>query len=366
MSMTKLRMFKTDKLVELLRDTLAKESINWSERKSKYWSHLNDEQAELVKRSERDEIVAFILEVCEREDMHIGVDTFALFVSLLDRFLSNYKVKSKYLECLAVGCFYIACKVKEDDEKISVTAEFLLDCNCKCSVGELLRMEQMILSKFEWNVNDVTATDFVYLFYSLLHNEYSACQTSVLNGSVQSPAADFDFVAALEYKLKQCLCVCEFANNYRPTLLAYSLMALQLDEYSLSEILRHPLDALRDLLKLAYEEVDKCKEQIKQHLINMEDSKNLYDLYLKDFYRNTASCSSLFTLPPLPVSNLDVIEEEEEQPEDEQSHTSIMDQQTVKIPEPCPSELTYADVVLGRPKRKRSSNSSSDDDIDYD
>lgn len=82
-----------------------------------------------------------------RSDIKFSTETFALCVSLIDRFLASFKVKSKYLECFAVACLYIASEIKEDDEKISITSEFLIDCNCKCKISELLRMELLILDR---------------------------------------------------------------------------------------------------------------------------------------------------------------------------------------------------------------------------
>lgn len=55
---TRFRKFSTDKLLELLRETSAKELVSWSERKSYV---VTDDT--IVKSSERDEIVAYILEV---------------------------------------------------------------------------------------------------------------------------------------------------------------------------------------------------------------------------------------------------------------------------------------------------------------
>ena len=72
--------------------------------------------------------------MCERTDMAFSMETFSLTVTLIDRFLASYKVKSKYLECLAVSCLYIAAKVREEDDKISITSEFLYDCNSKVCI----------------------------------------------------------------------------------------------------------------------------------------------------------------------------------------------------------------------------------------
>ena len=129
----KFRRFSTEKLFDLLKNACLKEAIYWTG--DRQYPDTDD----LVKTSERDEMVSFLLEVCDRSDIKFSVETFALCISLLDRFLANFKVKSKYLECLAVACLYVAAKIKEDDEKISITSEFLV--NCKCKISELLRME---------------------------------------------------------------------------------------------------------------------------------------------------------------------------------------------------------------------------------
>ena len=76
--MFKLRSFKREKLLELLKDACQKENIYWTEKKT------YPDNDDLVKSNERDEIVSFICEVCERDDMDLSVETFALFAALLD------------------------------------------------------------------------------------------------------------------------------------------------------------------------------------------------------------------------------------------------------------------------------------------
>jgi hypothetical protein len=87
------------------------------------------------------------------------------------------------LECLAVGCLYIAAKCKEEDDTIAITPEFVIDCNANCSASELLRMERLILEKFDWFADFVTSVDFlqivrknkfcffvmIYFHFSILH-----------------------------------------------------------------------------------------------------------------------------------------------------------------------------------------------------
>ena len=76
---------------------------------------------------------------------------------------SSQKVRPKFLECLAVGCLYLAAKCKEEDDQIAITPEFVIDCNANCSSNELLRMERLILEKFDWFVDFVTPVDFLQL-----------------------------------------------------------------------------------------------------------------------------------------------------------------------------------------------------------
>lgn len=403
----RLRAFSTERLLELLRETSAKEAVNWSERKNYV---VTDES--IVKTSERDEMVAFLLEVCEREDMSLSVETFSLFVHLLDRFLSSYKVKSKYLECLAVACLYIACKVKEEDENIAVTSEFLAECECKCSIGELLRMEQMVLIKFEWNVNDTTAIDFVQIYHALLVNEFKRATDNKLVASpirereTSEIPAQLDILAQVEHRLKQCLCVSELAGHYRPQLMAYSLISLEMEKV-MNEMsdgavvfaLSNALELIKSMGKLGYESIDKCKHQIVEHASELDEVEEIVDTW-------ALSCARFnrpYGMSPILYTHLDVIEEVDEEDDNEQidhdksgelsgdefkldglsmsassaaaNSSACCDYSTSSSASSLAlssvSSVTYADVVLGRQidakKRKREhtiSFSSDNEDID--
>lgn len=349
--MFKLNKYSGEKLFDLLKETCSKESFYWMQRRSPS-PPSPDDYEEYVKASERDEIVSYILEICDREDMSLGIETFSLCVSLLDRFLCNFNVKSKYLECLAISCLYIACKVKEEDENISVTSEFLMDCDCKYSIAELIRMEQMILKKFEWSVNDTTAIDFLYIFYALLVNQHESValeqsgMASVWSSltsqqpifglyaaSMSPPPADLDFMHTLEYQLKQCLCVNELTTTYKPHILAYSLLSVQLEKSfeimdnspnpavnkrAIKDSLNKTMDTIMANCKLSYETLDKCREHVKHHLASMKNMKNLFDNYFNEYMianrLKNYKPSALF-IPQLSAicTQLTAIKEEEEE-----------------------------------------------------
>lgn len=366
--MSRLRSFNTERLLEMLRETSAKETVNWSERKS----YLVTDDS-LVKNSERDEMVAFLLEVCERQDMSLSIDTFSLFVHLLDRFLSSYKVKSKYLECLAVACLYIACKVKEEDENIAVTREFLDECECKCSVSDLLRMEQMVLAKFEWNVNDTTAIDFVYIYHALLVNELNRAMSKCVlkegdsnkrGDEIQPVPEVLDILHRIEYRLKKCLCISELADHYRPQLMAYSLLSLEMDrvlpglqDESSRNALLNTLELLKSMGKLRYESIDKCKYEIAANVSELdEDEYNLWSTLsrLRDYPRTYGMSPLLYNIA---AGGLDVIEEVDENEDTDRTPMITNDSSSEFCGSTSSSSsslalpvhpITYADVLLGR------------------
>lgn len=387
--MLKLRKISTERLMELLKETYMRSSICWTRRKS-----FPENDTEFVKTNERDEMVSFLQEVCDRPDMSLSAETFALFVSLLDRILSTYKVKSDYLECLSVACLYIACKVKEDDERISITSDFLLDCESKCSIAELLRMEKMVLKKFDWSVNDTTSVDFLHIFYALLVNEYKKVEELIKNSENSKQVwkivdnkkcnsddgwhvpADLDFLDKIESQLKNCLCRYDLTRLYDPHILSFSLLSLQLEKAlsfvqseKLKSALNNTMDLIQQFCKINFEFMDKCKEQLKSYLVTL-NNKNPIDTYDDEFYKiamQSLKQSSIFYSPVAAVnSKLDVIKEEE----DEDNYEMEMDQSCDYVNRNYFSNikfgtLSFAEILSANTpkKRKLSENSYMEENI---
>lgn len=389
--MLKLKKFSTERLLELLKETYMKSSIGWTRRKP-----FPENDTEFVKTNERDEMCSFLLEVCDRPDMSLGVDTFALFVSLLDRILSTYKVKSDYLECLSVACLYIACKVKEEDERISITSEFLLDCDSKCSIAELLRMEKMVLKKFEWSVNDTTAVDFLHIFYALLVNEYKKVEELIKNSENAKPVwkifdnkmsdldsnccvpADLDILDKLESQLKNCLCRYDLTRIYDPHVLSFCLLSLQLEKTlpliqseQIKSGLTKTMDLIEQYCKVNFELMDKCKEQLRSYLVTV-DNKNPIDTYDDEFYKiamQSLRQSSIFYSPLAAVnSKLDAIKEEEEEEdedydmEDEDSFGYVSRKETEKnnyFNSIKFGTLSFAEILTANTPKKRKLSENS-------
>jgi hypothetical protein len=200
----------------------AKEERTWIDRK------FNQMRLDEVNSSQRNHVSSWLRKVAA--SMHFGIDTYALSVELLDRFMAILKVRPKFLECLAVGCLYIAAKCKEEDDAIPITPEFVIDCNASCSANELLRMERLILDKFDWFADHVTSVDFLQTYFALLlhtvggqQQQQQECEKSNDQTALVEKYVD------LELKLASCLQHHRLAV-FKPRILALALVSLELEK----------------------------------------------------------------------------------------------------------------------------------------
>jgi len=198
-------------LITSLERLCSKEDRTWKER------IFNQTKLEEVNSSQRNKASLWLRKVAA--SMHFGIDTYALSVELLDRFLSTLKVRPKFLECLAVGCLYIGAKCKEEDDQIPITPEFVIDCNAQCSSNELLRMERLILEKFDWFVDFVTPVDFLEIYFALLMVKIGFEDEKIL----------VEKYIDLEIKLASCL-QHHRLSLFKPRILALALISLQFEK----------------------------------------------------------------------------------------------------------------------------------------
>lgn len=154
-------------------------------------------------------------------------------------FLSAFQVRPKFLECLVVGCLYLASKCKEEDEKISITPEFVIDCDSKCSSNELLRMEKLILDKFNWFIDFVTPMDFLqivtkryfhldvnYFLVFLLSSKYF----SLIVKKMSKPDENFLLSRFIELEIQMASCLQhDHLSIYKPRILSLALISLEFE-----------------------------------------------------------------------------------------------------------------------------------------
>ncbi|KAG1679548.1 Cyclin-I [Nymphon striatum] len=144
-------------LLMMLKSTLEKEKDTW---KPIYYTSANSTE-DVVGSAERNSVVEWFLELNER--FQFNPETVVLCIAIFDKFISVMKVKPRYRKCVAVSCFFIAIKTMEEDEVIPTTAELLEQTQCTYSVSDILRMEKIILLKFNWNSKLVASLEFVHI-----------------------------------------------------------------------------------------------------------------------------------------------------------------------------------------------------------
>jgi len=209
---------KIEQLIDLLRNACRREMIFWAASSLSARNHTNDHHNhknpgdDVADSLDRDESIAFLSELMfnnknSKNKKEFGVDTFSVFVSMLDLFLARFKVKAKYLECVSCACLFIACKVREEKEHNNEhndneleeiepvsgwsASKFISDCEARCSVGELMRMETAVLNKLEWTVNAPIHSDLLHVLHAIFVAEYKQLLKKKKNEFTTSNQMDF-------------------------------------------------------------------------------------------------------------------------------------------------------------------------------
>ncbi|UJR29895.1 hypothetical protein I4U23_017443 [Adineta vaga] len=281
-------------LTSFLERLCEKEQRTWKER------IFNQMRLDEVNSSQRNHASLWLRKVAV--SMHFGIDTYALSVDLLDRFLATLKVRPKFLECLAVGCLYIAAKCKEEDDTIPITPEFVIDCNASCSANELLRMERLILEKFNWFADFVTSVDFLQIYFTLL-----LLKTGNQHEGEENANVLVDKYTDLELKLASCLQHHRLAS-FKPSILALALISLELEKQQVQEPEMNIdwlalISYLQQLAKVESDALLSCRDLI----VRLSPSYKVVRLELADLafisraYNPSSSLKPLITLPGRPT-----------------------------------------------------------------
>merc|ERR1712223_2127405 len=94
---------------------------------------------------------------CEEEGVHPQV--FCLAINYLDRFLAVCNIRRSQLQLLASVCLLVSWKVRAHT---SITAQKLVEfSDYNVSLEDILEWEFLLLSKLDWVLSAVIATDFV-------------------------------------------------------------------------------------------------------------------------------------------------------------------------------------------------------------
>lgn len=128
------------------------------------------DEASAIGPVERDRVVSWMAVLNARFGFH--PETFFLGAHCLDRFLSSVKSHSRYLECIALTCLYIASKIMEEEEVVPCTAQLIENSDSGCRPKDVFRMERIILTKLNWSIMAPTAFSYLQIFYSLAFTDH--------------------------------------------------------------------------------------------------------------------------------------------------------------------------------------------------
>ncbi|KAJ7419114.1 Cyclin-I [Willisornis vidua] len=210
---------------------------------------------------QRDEVIQWLAKL--KYQFHLYPETLALAISLLDRFLAAVKARPKYLNCIAISCFFLAAKTIEEDERIPVLKVLARDSFCGCSPAEIRRMEKIILDKLNWDLHMATPLDFLHIFHAVAVS--SRPQLLALLPTL-SPS---QHVAALTKQLLHCM-ACFQLLQFKGSMLALAIVSLELEK-----LLPDWLALIIELLQKAQMDSSQlihCRELVAHHLSTAQPS----------------------------------------------------------------------------------------------
>jgi len=229
----------SEQLVNMLNSMLNRECtwqpITYESSKS------NNEQ---IDGKQRDAIAKWLLQIHFK--LCMNPESYALCLSIFDKFLLYVKAHPKYLKCIAISCLFLAIKCSEEDEVIPTTSDVMLAGNYACSVAEILRMERVILNKLQWNLHVVTTLDFVYVLYAILSIENKEVNY-LLPNLIKKTMASIGNHKTLAFK---------------PSTIAVAVISLELSRYTCNWLAATIL--LQKRTKLSNVEVIRCREVVSQ------------------------------------------------------------------------------------------------------
>jgi len=114
---------------------------------------------------ERNEACAWIHH--QAVSLQLGPDTKALAYALFDRAIFTMKVKRTHCAVLAAACVLISTKLLEDEICRDLGKFLIRQANLTFSKRDLIRMEMLLLQKFEWKIDDATSIDMLFALFEL-------------------------------------------------------------------------------------------------------------------------------------------------------------------------------------------------------
>ncbi|XP_067413167.1 cyclin-I isoform X5 [Emydura macquarii macquarii] len=234
------------------------------------------EQDVAISPAQRDEVIQWLAKL--KYQFHLYPETLVLAVSLLDRFLATVKARPKYLNCIAISCFFLAAKTIEEDERIPVLKVLARDSFCGCSPAEIRRMEKIILDKLHWDLHMATPLDFLHIFHAV------AVSTRPQLLTVLPKMNPSQHVAILTKQLLHCM-ACYQLLQFKGSMLALAIVSLELEKLIpdwLALIIELLQKARMDSSQLIH-----CRELVAHHLSTLQSTLPPNSVYVYSPLKHT-------------------------------------------------------------------------------
>ncbi|OXB84062.1 UNVERIFIED_CONTAM: hypothetical protein H355_012180 [Colinus virginianus] len=290
---------ESQRLSLLLEMAISREAQMWKAHVPK----IQPNQDAAISPKQRDEVIQWLAKL--KYQFHLYPETLALAISLLDRFLAAVKLRPwglgcsskkdcvwflrhtdgrtsvlqarpKYLNCIAISCFFLAAKTIEEDERIPVLKVLARDSFCGCSPAEIRRMEKIILDKLNWDLHMATPLDFLHIvnkglftsLWCLLFHAVAVSNRPQLL-SILPKLSPSQHVAALTKQLLHCM-ACYQLLQFKGSMLALAIVSLELEK-----LLPDWLALIIELLQKAQmdsAQLIHCRELVAHHLSTLQSS----------------------------------------------------------------------------------------------
>lgn len=242
-----------DQVGRLLAKLIKREGAHWKPRKYAVHSPNNSE----ISGVQRDYTVRWFSAI--NKGFGLPTETLFLATALFDEFLRIVRAKPRYIQVVAMSCYFLAAKMTVDDDAIPPLAGLIRISGCECSVSEVRRMERVILEKLSWDLRRATALDFLHAYHALLENN---CE-SVLGP--EGPGKISQLGVLWETKLQIFLAQNELLAAEKPSTVALALVSLEMEQLTPHWLLiTVALQSLAQVEKV--EDVIRCREELSRNL----------------------------------------------------------------------------------------------------
>ncbi|KAK3860946.1 hypothetical protein Pcinc_033038 [Petrolisthes cinctipes] len=206
----------------------------------------------------------------------LPADTFFNAVNIMDRFLTRMKAQPKHLSCIAVSAFHLSCQftpgyshVRDTPQVVPDTRDLTSISQCKCSSGDVSRMERIIMDKLATDLRcqpPITPLSLLRLLYNAL--------VHLASPLLPTPDPCLPPLTSLVHKLEIVACD-SAAAIYRPSELALALLAMELRHDNNNKAVYYAcINHLQNICKITYETFDLCQKVVGELIDQYENQRH--------------------------------------------------------------------------------------------